>query len=167
MDIDCLNLMAKIYKNFPEFYSANLRGILFSGFLSVGALLYALKSTIVFGFKEQIFDSPEYEKEVLIKQKKLEPSRDVFNPLENLSNSLLNSARYSFAAAIVQVTIGLVPSPAFSLMAFFTAACAMGYIFWGMRVYKKNMGNYFRIINKTKNERLVKLIKDAEKEQNS
>jgi len=48
----------------PDYYAKNIRGSLFTGFLTVGSFLLSLKAFIVVKLKENIFDSDIYKKKI-------------------------------------------------------------------------------------------------------
>lgn len=91
----------------PDYYAKNIRGSLFTGFLTVGSFLLSLKAFIVVKLKENIFDSDGY-KEKLKKQRKLNPDLTLYGPLKRLSLLIFLSISSSLAASISQLSVGLI-----------------------------------------------------------
>jgi len=88
------------------FYGKNLRGYLFSGFLSLGAFMLSLKTFIVVKMKEGLFDQPIY-KERHSQAVQAGGNRDMYRPLVSLRLFLLWSIISSILTATVQMTVGL------------------------------------------------------------
>lgn len=105
-----------IYKNSPElntnffeFHHKNLRGYLFSGFISVGSFLLSLHTFVIVNLKEKLFGTKEYlETYKLAKgiENDVDES-DMYKPLDNLSSFINTSIWLSIITAISQFTIGL------------------------------------------------------------
>lgn len=106
-----------LYRNSPdvsakffEFYHKNLRGYLFSGFISVGSFLLSLHTFVIVNLRDKVFSTKEYKEsyalaygvdEVDIKESEL------YKPLDNLSSFINTSIILSLATAISQFTLGL------------------------------------------------------------
>jgi len=94
--------------NFFKFYHKNLRGYLFSGFISVGSFLLSLHTFVIVNLKEKVFGTVEYL-EVFKKASGSEIVKqcDLYKPLDNLSGFINSSIWLSIITAISQFTIGL------------------------------------------------------------
>lgn len=113
----CLTGLFFLYRNSPlvsdrffDFYHKNLRGYLFSGFISVGSFLLSLHTFVIVNLRDKVFSTPEY-KASFIEANEIDGD-DVnesilFQPLDNLSSFINASILLSFITAILQFTIGL------------------------------------------------------------
>jgi len=118
ISIAALALLIYIYRNSPElntkfyeFHHKNLRGYLFSGFISVGSFLLSLHTFVIVNLKEKVFGTEDYKK-VFRKFKKMDDTQQIdeaelFEPLDNLSSFINASIWLSIITAISQFTIGL------------------------------------------------------------
>lgn len=100
----------KVSVNFFEFYHKNLRGYLFSGFISVGSFLLSLHTFVIINLRDKVFATQEY-KEIYsiatgIPIDKINDSV-LYKPLDNLSSFINTSILCSITTAIAQFTIGL------------------------------------------------------------
>lgn len=106
-----------LYRNAPgvsskffDFYHKNLRGYLFSGFISVGSFLLSLHTFVIINLRDKIFVTPEYKKSYSlaynIKEDEVKDC-DLFKPLDNLSSFINASILLSLVTAISQFTLGL------------------------------------------------------------
>lgn len=91
----------------PDYYAKNIRGSLFTGFLTVGSFLLSLKAFIVVKLKENIFDSAVY-KEKLRERRKLNRDLTLYGPVRRLSLLLFVSISSAITASVSQLTIGLI-----------------------------------------------------------
>lgn len=91
----------------PDYYAKNIRGSLFTGFLTVGSFLLSLKAFIVVKLKENIFDSAIY-KERLKQQRKLNPNLTLYGPVKRLSQLIFLTICSALTASVSQLTIGLI-----------------------------------------------------------
>lgn len=91
----------------PDYYAKNIRGSLFTGFLTVGSFLLSLKAFIVVKLKENIFDSDIY-KERLKQQRKLNPNLTLYGPVKRLSQLIFLTICSALTASVSQLTIGLI-----------------------------------------------------------
>lgn len=104
-----------------EFYAKNIRGSLFTGFLTMGSFLLSLKTFIVVKLKENIFDSQKYKDE-LENSKKLNPNLTLYGPVKRLSQLLFISIISAIGTSILQLTIGLIQKWPATLFCLFFAA---------------------------------------------
>ncbi|HAV2258965.1 Uncharacterised protein [Raoultella ornithinolytica] len=106
-----------LYRNTPgvsekffDFYHKNLRGYLFSGFISVGSFLLSLHTFVIINIRDKVFSTPEY-KETFSKATGIAIEKinyaDLYKPLDNLSSFINTSILLSLTTAIAQFTIGL------------------------------------------------------------
>ena len=96
--------------SFIEFYQRNLRGYLFSGFISVGSFLLSLHSFVITNMRDKHYLTKEYE-ELYVQAnncKKGEINKsDLLKPLDNLSWFINWSIVLALLTAIFQFTLGL------------------------------------------------------------
>ncbi|EMH0680420.1 hypothetical protein V5887_000353 [Klebsiella aerogenes] len=106
-----------LYRNTPgvsekffDFYHKNLRGYLFSGFISVGSFLLSLHTFVIINIRDKVFATLEYKKTYSAANKiPLDDIKDsdLYKPLDNLSSFINTSILFSLTTAIAQFTIGL------------------------------------------------------------
>ncbi len=100
----------EVSTKFFEFHHKNLRGYLFSGFISVGSFLLSLHTFVIVNLKDKVFGTKEY-KEYYCQAKGIDiddiNESDLFKPLDNLSAFINISIFLSLATAISQFTLGL------------------------------------------------------------
>lgn len=113
-----LAFLMHLYRNSPElntkffeFHHKNLRGYLFSGFISVGSFLLSLHTFVIVNLKEKVFSTTEY-KETFRKARRLSDPKDIdeselYKPLDHLSSFINTSIWLSIITAISQFTLGL------------------------------------------------------------
>ncbi|MFW0697608.1 hypothetical protein [Pantoea sp. R13S299] len=95
---------------FFEFHHKNLRGYLFSGFISVGSFLLSLHTFVIVNLKEKVFGTDDY-KETFAAARGIAKGEvnesELFKPLDNLSSFINLAIWLSIITAISQFTIGL------------------------------------------------------------
>lgn len=89
-------------------YKSNLRGTLFTAFLTMGSFMLSLMSMFMFSLKEKLFDDGEYKKLYLAKRKITDKSDPIYGPLVNISRLFLFCVMMCFLTSISQFTIGLI-----------------------------------------------------------
>jgi len=99
---------------FYDFYDQRLRGFIFSGFLSVGALLLSLKTFIVVNMKDHVYDQGWY-RDRYRKRRNLSSDSEIdikrlYAPLARLSEFLHWSIVMSVITAVAQFSVGLIPN---------------------------------------------------------
>ncbi|CAI1005773.1 Uncharacterised protein [Serratia liquefaciens] len=96
--------------DFYDFYQKNLRGYLFSGFISVGSFLLSLHTFVIVNLKDKLFSTESY-KNIFAQSNGIEVSEinesQLFKPLDRLSCFLNASIWLSIITAVSQFTIGL------------------------------------------------------------
>ncbi|EKS7795069.1 hypothetical protein QMU90_002604 [Edwardsiella ictaluri] len=100
----------KVSVNFFDFYHKNLRGYLFSGFISVGSFLLSLHTFVIINLRDKVFATQEYKE--IYSNATGTPIENIddnllYKPLDNLSSFINTSILFSLATAIAQFTIGL------------------------------------------------------------
>ncbi|AHK20358.1 hypothetical protein BF17_14355 [Yersinia similis] len=102
-DIDC-------NQPFYDFYQKNLRGYLFSGFISVGSFLLSLHTFVIVSLKDKLFSTESY-KNIFADSKNIKvediKEKELYLPLDRLSCFLNLSIWLAIITAISQFTVGL------------------------------------------------------------
>lgn len=121
------------------------RGNLFSGFVSMGSVLMAMKAFIVVRLQEKLYCRPKYKK---LYQKENSGKIDgIYIPLRNLSEFLVISVAACLTAGVLQIVVGeKVDTPTSNGIA---AGFAFGAVFmvlsswWHLR---QNLKDYFTFL---------------------
>lgn len=125
----------------PDYYARNMRGSLFTGFLTVGSFLLSLKAFIVVKLKENIFDSEGY-KDKLKDRRKLNPTLTLYGPLKRLSLLIFLSIASAISAAISQLTVGLVEQWEATFFCLFVSMFAMGMLVSTLLLIKSTLDEW-------------------------
>ncbi|PWI78540.1 hypothetical protein DEO48_19410 [Enterobacter sp. CGMCC 5087] len=106
-----------LYRNSPdvstkffEFHHKNLRGYLFSGFISVGSFLLSLHTFVIVNLRDKVFSTKEYKEAYALAYEITEADikeSELYKPLDNLSSFINTSIILSLTTAISQFTLGL------------------------------------------------------------
>jgi hypothetical protein len=91
---------------FYNYYAANLRAAMFTGFFTLTGFLFAVKAFLVVNMKKELCDTPEYQKEV-VAQRQLVPNLSFYGPLNRLSRLLLVVVLMSLLTSLLQFSLGL------------------------------------------------------------
>ncbi len=102
-----------VFPWFMENYRSSLRGSFFTGFMSLGSLLWAVKSFVISNLKKDYFErqleDPNFIKDMKWLQDSTNGNIDFsiyFYPLVNLSRALFISVVVSLLTSVIQITIG-------------------------------------------------------------
>lgn len=125
----------------PDYYARNMRGSLFTGFLTVGSFLLSLKAFIVVKLKENIFDSEGY-KDKLRERRKLNPSLTLYGPLKRLSLLIFLSIASAISASIAQLTVGLVERWEATFFCLFVSIFAIGMLISTLLLIKSTLDEW-------------------------
>lgn len=127
---------------FYEYYQKNLRGYLFSGFISVGSFLLSLHTFVIVNLKEKLFGTEDYKKtyaEALsIEQDEIDESK-LYKPLDNLSCFINLSIWLSIATAISQFTIGIANNTISSLVCIWLAIATILFMLNSLIIIRENI----------------------------
>ena len=125
----------------PDYYAKNMRGSLFTGFLTVGSFLLSLKAFIVVKLKENIFDSAGY-KEKLKERRKLNPDLTLYGPLKRLSLLIFLSISSAIVASVSQLSIGLVEHWVATYFCIFVSVFAVGMLISTLLLIKSTLDEW-------------------------
>jgi len=125
----------------PDYYAKNMRGSLFTGFLTAGSFLLSLKAFIVVKLKENIFDSAGY-KEKLKERRKLNPDLTLYGPLKRLSLLIFLTISSAIVASVSQLSVGLVEHWAATYFCIFVSVFAVGMLISTLLLIKKTLDEW-------------------------
>lgn len=131
---------------FGSFYGTNLRGNLFSGFLSLGGLLLSLKTFVVITMKTNVYDSDVYKKN-WHDQQKISPGGRLYDPLKELSSILYLSILTTLATAVLQITLGLWESLLVAMACIWSAIFSTTLLVASLVLMKRNLDVWFGYLN--------------------
>lgn len=138
-----LPLMPRPADTFFAFYAANLRGSLFSGFLTLGSFLVAVNTFIVVNMKKELYDSRGYRDRVA-KMRALNERITFFGPLRRLSALLFWTIILAIGTSVSQLTVGIVfhhwLAAAFCIA---LAAATIAMLIAVLVVIKRNLRSWF------------------------
>lgn len=129
----------------PEYYSKNIRGSLFTGFLTVGSFLLSLKAFIVVKLKENIFDTDIYKKK-LEQQRKLNSNLTLYGPVKRLSQLIFLTICSSLTASVAQLTIGLVPHWTATFFCIFVSVFAISMLVSTLLLIKNTLDEWLNYL---------------------
>lgn len=131
---------------FQEFYAKELRGSLFDGCLTFGGFLLAAYTFIVIHMKDAVYDTPQYTK-VFEEKKSGDHRLKKFDPLRKMSQSLFRSVVVTLVAAVLQLTLGLIPSNLIAGICIGAAIYTVWVVFGSMRLMAENLRAWFSILD--------------------
>lgn len=120
------------------YYEKHIRGNLFAGLIAVGGFLMTGKTFILVTMKQNVFDDEGYIKN-FEKMRKHDSSLSQYGPLVQLKDALYYSVYMTIIAAVVQMTLGLIPHWSFSLFSIFTAILSIILVIDSLNLIKRNL----------------------------
>lgn len=136
----------------PEYYAKNIRGSLFTGFLTVGSFLLSLKAFIVVKLKENIFDTDVY-KQKLEERRKLNSKLTLYGPVKRLSMILFVSILSAITAAVSQLSIGLIERWEASVFCIFVSVFAISMLVFTLLIIKGILDEWFDYLEEANNSK--------------
>jgi len=152
-----LSALCSDLEQIPEFYAKNIRGSLFTGFLTVGSFLLSLKAFIVVKLKENIFDTELYKKK-LVERRKLNSALTLYGPVKRLSALLFVAISAAITASVSQLTIGLVPHWLASFFCIFVAVFAISMLVSTLVLIKKTLDEWLDYLEEEHNKKTAEAI---------
>ena len=128
--------------NFYEFYQKNLRGYLFSGFISVGSFLLSLHTFVIINMKDKLFSTEGYKEKFAIANnisKNQIDEKALFRPLDRLSCFLNLSIWLSIITAISQFTLGLANYTPLSIICIWLAVLTLTFMLNSLILIRENI----------------------------
>lgn len=127
------------------FYAEKMRASLFSGFLTLGSFLLALKTGIVIKIKEGVYDKPDYQKKIF-EAPELSGKTTVYGPLRRLSRLLSVSVMAGLTTSASQLTVGLISDWRASSLCLSLAAFSILVLLSSFFVIQHNLGTWFDLM---------------------
>jgi hypothetical protein len=137
---------------FGSFYGKNLRGSLFTGFLTLGGFLLSLKTFIVVNMKKEVFDTDDYKLE-WEEQKKLDTSNKMgprFEPLRYLSLILFLAIVSCVTTAVLQLTLGLAETLWAAIVCLWAAVVSVILLLRSLWLIRVNLNRMFDFLDAKK-----------------
>lgn len=123
-----------------DFYSVNLRGNFFGGFLGLGGFLLSLKTFIIVNMKDKLYSNEKYIK----KWKNSTTIKDsLLHPLRELSDILYFAILMSIISAVAQITIGFIESNISILICIYFASVTIVLLIDSLHLIRKNLNILF------------------------
>jgi len=135
----------------PHYYASNIRGSLFTGFLTAGSFLLSLKAFIVVKLKENIFDTDRY-KERLKERRKLNPNLTLYGPVKRLSQLLFVSISSAIIAAVSQLSVGLIPQWEATFFCVFVSVVAVSMLVFTLLLIKNILNEWLDYLEEENND---------------
>lgn len=132
-----------------EYYARNIRGSLFTGFLTVGGFLFSLMTFIIVKMKENVYDHEAYQKRVA-NQKNLNAKLTFYGPLQRLSHLLFVSVLASITCSALQLTVGLLEHWLAVLVCLWFCIFALLLLVTSLLMIKKNLDQWFEFLEEAK-----------------
>lgn len=142
-------------KDVFDFYAKNLRGGLFSGFLTLSGFLFSVNTFIIVNMKKELYDQEGYLAR-FEKQLAFDPKRKYYGPLQRLSKLLLEAVISALAASVVQFTIGLIPRWYTAIVCIVVAAVAIFFLARVLWVIRRNLQDLFEFLEQDATLKLKK-----------
>lgn len=135
------------------YYGSNLRGPLFSGFLSLGGFLLSLKTFILVKMKEGVYDNARYRMRVR-QARKAHPKRNIkiFGELEQLRILLFLAIVAALVTAVSQMTLGLVKQEVVVAICLALAGFTLALLVQALLQINANLGRWFEYLEKEAEE---------------
>ncbi|WP_027147719.1 hypothetical protein [Methylobacter tundripaludum] len=137
----------------PDYYAKNIRGSLFTGFLTVGSFLLSLKAFIVVKLKENIFDSDIYKKK-LQERRKLNPDLTLYGPVKRLSLLLFVTISSAITASVSQLSVGLLQCWQATFFCIFVSVFAISMLVSCLLLIKSTLDEWLDYLEDENNNKL-------------
>jgi len=132
-----------------EFYSKNIRGSLFTGFLTLGGFLLSLKTFIIVKMKENVYDNSEYIK-IYERNRKINQGISLYGPLKNLSDLLYWAILSCIVTSVLQFSLGLYAKWWSVVICISAAVFSIVLLLFSLLEIKSNLNKWFELIENTK-----------------
>jgi hypothetical protein len=140
---------------FWKFYAENMRGSLFSGFLTLTGFLFAVKTFIVINMKKEMYDTEAYRARVW-QRRNFQSELTVYGPLRRLGRLLLFAVLLSVSTSVSQLTLGLIQAWWAAAICLTLAGATITLLVWILFLIRTNLNEWFGLIEeeaKRKRER--------------
>jgi hypothetical protein len=137
--------LSKNSVDITDFYAEKMRASMFSGFLTLGSFLLALKTGIVIKIKEGVYDRPDYQKRIL-STPELSGKITIYGPLRRLSRMLSVSVMAALTTSALQLTLGLIEDWRASAVCLAMAAFSISVLLASFITIQSNLGTWFDLM---------------------
>lgn len=127
---------------FYQFYAANLRTGLFSGFLTLSGFLLAMKTLVVIQLRKELYDTKFYRTRV-VKLRALNGGITVYGPLRRFGLLLVTAIALSLTTSVAQFTVGLVAADWAAAICLSLAGLTALVLLVALAVLRNNLGDLF------------------------
>jgi len=131
-----------------DFFDKNIRGSLFSGFLTLGGFLLSLKTFIIVNMKKEVYDKSEYlqiHNVALARGHK--GSR--YSPLKDLGDVIFFAIVACISTACLQMTLGLFARAWSSAICLAAALYSIIMLLVVLHYIRRNLQAMFKFLEKT------------------
>ncbi len=147
--VACVYWFVPDHQHLVRFYGENIRGSLFTGFLTLGGFLLSLKTFIIVKMKENVYDDERYI-EIFNHKKQLDNSLSLYAPLQNLSHLLFWSILSCIITSVLQFSLGLFENWVATSICVFMAVFSVSLLIFSLVEIKNNLDCWFNFIEKSK-----------------
>lgn len=130
-----------------EFYSKKLQIPLFTGFLTVGSFLLALKTGLLIKLKEGLYDTKAYHS-LVVEQRQINPNLSFYGPLTRLGKFLVVTVVSALSTSFLQITLGWIPFKVVAAIAMATALTTSVMVIICWYYIRGNLNYWFRAMEK-------------------
>lgn len=149
-----------------EFYAKNLRGGMFSGFLTLSGFLFSMNTFIVVNMKKELYDRDTYISHIE-DTREINEAVTIYGPLERLSQLMLRAVAFSLAAAVSQFTVGLFSAWPAVVICATLAGAALLYMALVLHAIRQNLTKLFQHLHKEADAKLAKRADERKASQTS
>jgi hypothetical protein len=129
-----------------QFYATNLRGSLFTGFLTLGSFLVAVNTFMIVNLKKEVYEHKLYKIRVHDARRKY-PNASFFGPLRNLSRLIFTTIVLAMVTSVSQLTVGVLwRSCASAILCLGLAAATIIFLFFSLYFIHVNLKDWFTFL---------------------
>jgi hypothetical protein len=136
-----------------DFYSNELRGNLFNGFLTIAAFLLSVKTFIVILLQKEVYGTDSYRQRI-IALRELNSKLTIYGPLRRLNSLMTWTVALTLAASMLQLTVGLFRLNLAAMVCIMAAAFCAVLLFYVVWVMREAMQDYFEQLEKEQHKLL-------------
>ena len=133
-------------KDIFDFFTKNMRGSFFAGFLTIGGFMLSLKTFVLVKMKEGLYDSKPY-KDRNERLQRFGHSESLYTPLKRLSHLLFSSILAALLTSALQLTLGLVPRWWSAMVCAGFAGGTIVMLVFSLLQIKANLDEWFRSLD--------------------
>lgn len=134
---------------FITFYADNLRGSMFSAFMTLSGFLFTMHAFLLVTLYRDIYSKREYQDFVVNQGRKYNPKLKPNQPLRNVSRLLFATLVCTFATSTFQMTFGLIKHTWAVAICLFAAAATTCVFIVVLIVFRGIMKDWLDFIDKT------------------